>query len=348
MAVAKDVDQILLLEHDEEFITDEELLLLQDLNNFQNFELPYWKYQKFDLDNWSDDECWVDFRFRKNELEKLLVVLRLPNEIITYNRLRVDAMEALCLMLIRLAYPCRYSDLVTKFARPVPMLSIIFNHILDYTYNTFSHLLTSFNQECLSPANLKTYADIIHAKGAPLNNCWGFIDGTVRATCRPEKDQRLLYSRHKRKHGLKYQSVVAPNGLIVNLFGPIEASRHDSFMLAKSGLLRELELHSYSPDGSALCVYGDGGYPLSVHLQTGFRNANTDQERQFNQLMSAVRVTVEWGFGNVLGDFAFVVLLVSNTLSAPCWSNAKICLYGSKTSKFFGCQPPSLEAYFSG
>ena len=104
MAVAKDVDQILLLEHDEEFITDEELLLLQDLNNFQNFELPYWKYQKFDLDNWSDDECWVDFRFRKNELEKLLVVLRLPNEIITYNRLRVDAMEALCLMLRRLAY----------------------------------------------------------------------------------------------------------------------------------------------------------------------------------------------------------------------------------------------------
>ena len=58
MAVAK--DQILLLEHDEEFITDEELLLLQDLNYFQNFELPYWKYQKFDLDNWSDDECWVE------------------------------------------------------------------------------------------------------------------------------------------------------------------------------------------------------------------------------------------------------------------------------------------------
>ena len=185
-----------MLEHDEEFITDKELLLLQDLNHFQNFELPYWRYQKFDLDNWSDDECWVDFRFRKNELEKLLVVLRLLNEIITYNRLRFDAIVALCLMLRRLAYPCHYSDLVTKFARPVPMLSIIFNHILDYTYNTFSHLLTSFNQECLSPANLKIYADIIHANGAPLNNCWGFIDGTVRATCRPEKDQRRLYSGH--------------------------------------------------------------------------------------------------------------------------------------------------------
>ena len=100
MAVAKDVDQILLLEHDEEFINDEELLLLQDLNHFQNFELPYWKYQKFDLDNWSDDECWVDFWFRKNEVEKLPVVLRLPNEIITYNRLRVDVSSAIFVFLL--------------------------------------------------------------------------------------------------------------------------------------------------------------------------------------------------------------------------------------------------------
>ena len=121
-------------------------------------------------------------------------------------------------------------------------------------------------------------------------------------------------------------------------------------MLAKSGLLRELELHSFSPDGSALCVYCDGGYPLSVHLQTVFRNANTDQERQFNQLMSAVRVTVEWGFGNVLGDFVFVDFKKTQKVGmsavgkqyffSALLSNAKICLYGSKTSKFFGCQHP--------
>ena len=36
------------------------------------------------------------------------------------------------------------------------------------------------NQNWLSPQNLENYAQAINHKGAPLTNCWGFIDGTVR------------------------------------------------------------------------------------------------------------------------------------------------------------------------
>ena len=32
----------------------------------------------------------------------------------------------------------------------------------------------------MSPPLLQTYADAVSAQGAPLNNCFGFIDGTVR------------------------------------------------------------------------------------------------------------------------------------------------------------------------
>ena len=35
-------------------------------------------------------------------------------------------------------------------------------------------------------------------------------------------------------------SVVAPNGLIASLFGPVEGRRHDSRMLVDSGLLQKL------------------------------------------------------------------------------------------------------------
>lgn len=101
-------------------------------------------------------------------------------------------------------------------------------------------------------ANLQNYADIIHAKGVPLNNCWGFIDGTVRPVSRPGKHPCTLYNRHKRIHAIKFQSVVAPNGLITNLYGPVIGKRHDSGMLAESGLLGDLQ---HSPDGQPLCVW---------------------------------------------------------------------------------------------
>ena len=67
----------------------------------------------------------------------------------------------------------------------------------------------------------------------------------------------------------KYQSVTAPNGVIANFYGPLEGSRHDSYLLAVSGVLDSLGQHSLAPDGSPLCIYGDPAYPLSIHLQTG-------------------------------------------------------------------------------
>ena len=88
----------------------------------------------------------------------------------------------------------------------------------------------------MTPESLEEYAGV-HQKGAALYFCWGFIDGTVGPVCRPGQNQRVLYNGHKRVHSIKFQSVVTPNGLIANLFGAIEGKRHDSAMLAESGLL---------------------------------------------------------------------------------------------------------------
>ena len=74
--------------------------------------------------------------------------------------------------------------------------------MVDFVYDKFSHLLTSFDQDWLSRENLKVFANAIHNAGAPLDNCWGFIDGTFRSTARPGEDQKLMYSGHKRAHGV--------------------------------------------------------------------------------------------------------------------------------------------------
>ena len=76
--------------------------------------------------------------------------------------------------------------------------------------------INNFNQPWLSPANLKRYADYIYQNGAPLENCWGFVGGTVHSVCRPREGQRQLYNGHKRVHGIKRKSIVCPDGIRTN------------------------------------------------------------------------------------------------------------------------------------
>ena len=46
----------------------------------------------------------------------------------------------------------------------------------------------------LSRANLERFAAAIQVRGATLENCWAFVDGTVRPISRPGKNQRVLYN----------------------------------------------------------------------------------------------------------------------------------------------------------
>ena len=86
-----------------------------------------------------------------------------------------------------------------------------------------------------------------------------------------------------------------------------EGKRHDSGMLAESGLMGQLELNAHSINNQPMCLYGDRAYPLRVHLQTPYQIAPlTQQMRQFNSLMSSTRVSVEWLFGNIINYYRFV------------------------------------------
>ena len=130
----------------------------------------------------------------------------------------------------RVAYPCRYSNMMWRFGRPVPVLSMVSNHVLDYIFNLHSHRILNWNQNLLSPAKLQVYSYSIVAKGAALQNCFGFIDGTLRPISRSGELQRIVDNGHKRVHALKFHSVALPNGLIGNLFGPLGKSEIEFFI----------------------------------------------------------------------------------------------------------------------
>ena len=55
-----------------------------------------------------------------------------------------------------------------------------FNKIVDHIYAQHAHRLNDWNQPLLAPAEIQLYADAIHEKGAPLETCFGFVDGAAR------------------------------------------------------------------------------------------------------------------------------------------------------------------------
>ena len=351
-------NRIALLEaFDENIIDDEEFMLLYDLNRSNTLNFPYWEYEHFDLDKLSDDVCRAELRFLKNGIYTLFNALTIPNELRCYNGFKIDGLTALCILLKRFAYPCRYLDMIPRFGLAVPQLSMITNMVMNFIYNTWGHLLRTFNQQWLSPRHLEEFCQAIHRKGAPLQNCFGFVDGTVRRLCRPGRNQRVLYNGHKKVHAIKFQSVATPNGMVANLFGPVEGRRHDSTMLARSGLLPTLVQNAVDRNGAPLCIYGDPAYPLRPQLITGFRGNNvTPLQRNWNKAMNESRTSVEWVFGDILNYYKFldfhknlkIQLSAVRKMYIVCviLQNARSCFYGSMTSSYFDCDPPTILEYF--
>ena len=154
-------------------------------------------------------------------------------------------------------------------------------------------------------------------------------------------------------HALKFQSIVAPNGLIANLFGPVEGCRHDSAMLAMSQTYPQMQQFSRDQNGRPMCIYGDPAYPHQPQLQGPFKGNNlTPLQKQYNK----VRASVEWVFGDIVNYFASmdfkkklkVGLSAVGKMYIVCalLANAHTCLYKSMTSTFFDLDPPIIENYF--
>ena len=108
-----------------------------------------------------------------------------------------------------------------------------------------------------------------------------FIDGSLRKTCRPgpsltklppgvtlDQCQRAQYSGHKHHHGFKVQALIAPNGISVHIYGPIDGRRSDVFMLAESGILPQLSFLTFG--GIDYLVYGDSAYPITRNMTAPF------------------------------------------------------------------------------
>ena len=113
-----ELQELLLLSHDDSVIDDEELLLLYEEFSPKNPDFSYENYGRLDLQDMNDFECLAEFRVKKRDLPLLAEALQIPDSFTCYQRSVVRGMEGLCILLRRLAYPCRYSDIIPRFGLP--------------------------------------------------------------------------------------------------------------------------------------------------------------------------------------------------------------------------------------
>ena len=115
---------------------EDECLLLWDLHESKNLDFPYEDYSRFDTDEMDDSECLAEFRVKKHDLPDRASALQIPNQFMCHQRSVADGMDELCMLLRRLSYPCRYSDMIACFGRPVPVMSLVTNTVLVYIFGT--------------------------------------------------------------------------------------------------------------------------------------------------------------------------------------------------------------------
>jgi hypothetical protein len=308
---------------------------------------------RLNIDSLSTENCQLYFRFTKEELQDLCDELRLPDTIRTDHGYTCTGFEALLILCRRLAFPCRLKELAIFFGISPSAISEIFLWTVAYLANKYERIL-SLDTHRLTEDKLAEYAAAIQRAGGPLEKCWGFIDGTLREICCPTYGQRAAFSGHKRTHGIKFQAIVTPDGLLPHIFGPIEGRHHDSYILSKSNLLERFAEHRQF-DGYV--VFGDQGYYTSEYLTSPWKGAGLNaQQLNFNRTMAPLRTSVEWQFAWVTQHWRFLdlrcAMKVYETPVARLYivgvllSNCLTCIRGrNQTSAFFNLDPPSLHDY---
>ncbi|GFR71691.1 hypothetical protein ElyMa_000359200 [Elysia marginata] len=110
--------------------------------------------RSFQLEAFSDQECKDNFRFLKEDIPRLAQALHLPEFVETPNRLTISGVEALCILLRRLAYPSRLVDVGRVFGLHPADISTVTNVMLNIIYDQHYNRFTSLEQPWLDFAQL--------------------------------------------------------------------------------------------------------------------------------------------------------------------------------------------------
>jgi len=284
------------------------------------------------------------------------------NEIEFRFRIFCDEEMAFAVLLYRLSTPCRLKALMHIFQRSCAWLCTVFGDVVAHLTRHF-HSLLFWDDRRLTYATVAQYARAVEEKSG-VRGVWGFIDGTMRAICRPQQNQELYYSGYKKCHAVKYQAVFTPDSLISDLAGPYTGRESDWTVYQDSMIIDKIgQIHEGLDEGgdNRLYIYGDPAYSLSFGILAPYQ---ARPNRPLNNLlanvnvhMSELRISVEHGFGKVMTLWGYngyklglkigLSPVAAYFMVSVLLCNLYSCLNRNQTCKKFLCDHPSVHNYLA-
>ena len=233
---------IMVLQHSvennaDEFQHLEDLIVFMvgaDKSFFRHMDMPNIPDIRHDLNLLSQSDCRSACRFDHEEMKRIVCKLPFPEILITEHRDRVHLLEAFAIFCRRLCYPNRWCDLHKEFGRSTSALSRIFNLLLDLIATRVMARVLIYP---LDQFRYEEYQQCFVRKGAdPELRIVAVLDAKKLMSCRPTHFQGSQYDRHKKGHGLKFQTLEGPDGLGISCARAYDGRRGDGFIFRHSNL----------------------------------------------------------------------------------------------------------------
>jgi hypothetical protein len=158
-----------------------------------------------------------------------------------------------------------------QFGRSHTWLSFVFLDTVEHLCQRYREKLW-WDRGRLTLRTLKRYEAAITAKGG-IPGIWGWVDGTLRAICRPSTvHQRPYYSGYKKMHAFKCQGIMSPDGIMSSVVSLVEGSMGDWQLWKESGIEDHLRALFFSNDSTErLHVYRDPAYYGGLGVMGAYR-----------------------------------------------------------------------------
>lgn len=322
------------------------------------------------IESFSEQRTEAMYGFSQNELRQVFDRLQFPVGLkIGTNRhaFTVPGEKAFLYMLYRFHSPVQRMSLDSDlFGYDYSVLSKIFTAAVEFTHVHHQHRLHSIDsvKHKFGHFNSKIVGKI-RSQGYPIPpdavNCALFADAARIRISRPSGEyfeQQAYYSGHKHYHNVGLLGVMAPDGIIYEVYDEPVGRHQDRHYMAHSLInekLHALQLH----DARQFWMYTDRGFTTNTHVRAAAHGPGpvTEQEHANNWIMSKERITEEWCFGKVYARCPLLNHAKKLKLKdidvrvrvqvAVLLTNIHTTLKHSQVSEYFACGPPTLAQYLA-